>query len=206
MKKILSLTALTLGAVVSANGLFSKPAYAAIVTGDVQIKATVPEVVFLETYTDITFNLSASDLTSDVTNATPTKLIQTQAGVVTSGASTVTSPLTGSSTFNTSKSFADVLVYKTWGTGGATGRIRHGAGLIDGTGASATSATLSHTTDATSTMTLAASKALESSDAPGLDGTNPDIDGLVTFDFTLNGIKKAGTYQGATLRVSAEGI
>ncbi len=197
MKKIF-LAALTFGIAVLTNGLVSKSVYAQAVTGEVQIKAVVPDIVFLETYTDITFNMNAADLTTNTPG-----LIQTTAqggpgsGVVTAGSSTLTPPLSATTSGQTNKTFSNILVYRTWGIGGSTGKIEHGAAL--------TNSTLTSSNDPTSTMTLAAGKAKVTETAPGLDSTNA-LPGSMDFTFDLNNVKESGIYTGAVLTVSAEGV
>jgi hypothetical protein len=192
MKNIFALTTLALSIAAVANGIFSTTAHAAPVTGDVEIKATVPEIVFLETYKDITFNLETKDLTTDAPG-----LIQTASGSVAAGTTTVTLPLGATTVINPSKTFAGVQVYRTWGTGGPTAKIKHSASL--------TSATLTHSSDTTSTMALTAAKAAVDENAPGLDSTKA-LTGSMDFIFNLGSVKAAGNYAGATLQVSAEGI
>lgn len=197
MKKIFSLIAFTFGATVLANGLFSTSAHAQAVTGRVKINAVVPDIVFLETYTEITFNMNAANLTSSTSG-----LIQTPAqggpgeGTVAAGDNKVNPPFLATTSAQTSTIFPGVLVYRTWGIGGPDGQIKHSAKL--------TSNTL-RSTDPNSFMTLTAEKAEVTQDAPGLDSTNA-LPGAMDFTFDLNNVKKSGTYTGAELMVSAVGV
>jgi hypothetical protein len=197
MKNIFALTTLALGIAAAANGFFSSSAHAVPVTGMVEIKANVPEIVFLETYKDITFNLEVADLTS----STP-GLIQTASGSVAAGTTTITSPLAGTANQATSKTFSGIKAYRTWGTGGMGGKIEHSASV------SATGGTLTSANDATSTMALTlagAATTAASPAAPGLDSTKA-LDGVLDFTFNLSSVKAAGNYTGGEITVSAEGI
>jgi hypothetical protein len=191
MKKILSLAALALGVSALVNGLFSTSAYAQAVTGDVEIKAVLPDIVFLETYKDITFNFNVADLTPDTTG-----LIQTENGDVAAGGTIVNPLLSATTTTAGDKLFSDVLVYRTWGLGGPGGRITHSASLTD--------PTLEHSSIATSTIGLAAAKTSVTEDAPGITGT--PLEGKMDFTFNFSSTTAAGDYGGATLQVSAEGV
>jgi hypothetical protein len=196
MINIFALTTLALGIAAAANGFFSSSAHAVPVTGMVEIKATVPDIVFLETYKDITFNLQVTDLTS----STPGLISQTASGSVTAG--TLSPALAGTTNQAASKTFSGIKAYRTWGTGGATGKIQHSASVSTGKG------TLTSANDATSTMalTLAGAAATAASPAaPGLDSTKA-LDGVLDFTFALGSVKAAGNYSGGEITVSAEGI
>jgi len=103
---------------------------------------------------------------------------------------------------------ADVLVYRIWGTGGATNKIEHS---VTYTG---TTSKLYHNGDTASANTIGIAivspAGKVTSDAPGLDTTaTPAIDGKVMFEFDFASANASGTYSaplGDALRITATGI
>ena len=198
MKKIIFLATLGVSALV--NGLFLTSAYAAPVTSDVQVEVSVPDIVFLQTYEKITFNLEAADLTT----ATAANLVDnTTVGSVVAGATAVSPDLVpAASTAKTTKSYPSVVLYKTWGLGATDGQIQHGISSVTNT------LTLSSGTGPTSTITMTSpvvSSPLTKTNAPGIDPGGA-IDGTFDFTFDLNGVKRSGTHIGGVVQVSAEGV
>jgi len=203
MKKIIYWAALALGTTALINGLLSTSAYAAAVTSDVQIEVKVPDIVFLTTYDKITFNLEAADLT-DATVTSGSVLDKTAgSGTVAPGPTTVTPALTATAgTLKTTKTYSDVVLYKTWGLGAVTGQIEHGITAV-------TSNTLTSTgTGPVSTITMSSpiiSSPLAKDDAPGIDPTAA-IDGTFDFTFDFIDVKRSGVHTGGLVTVSAAGI
>ncbi len=197
MKKIISLAALAVSTSILINGLSSTSAHAQAVTSGVEIEVSVPDIVFLQTYDKITFNLEAADLTTAtdlLDNATP--------GSAAAGSSTVGTlpPQPVTTTGKTTKTYADVLLYRTWGLGGATGQIEHGISSVSNT------LTLTGGAGAASTITMDSpiASALTKDNAPGIDGTA--IEGMFDFTFDFSGVKRSGLHTGGVVTVSAEGV
>lgn len=198
MKKIIFWAALALGTTALINGLLSTSAYAVPVTSNVQIEVNVPDIVFLQTYDKITFNLEAADLTSATSF-----LDDTTPGSSAAGSTSVAPLLTpGASTAVTTKTYPNVLLYKTWGLGAVTGQIQHGITAVTDT------LTLTGGTGPVSTITMTSpvsSPTLAKDDAPGIDPTGA-IDGTFDFTFDFAGVKRSGIHTGGVVTVSAAGI
>ncbi|BAZ37204.1 hypothetical protein NIES4101_31250 [Calothrix sp. NIES-4101] len=201
MKRIISLAALILGASVSVNGLLSTAAHAAPVESDVQISVEVPPVVFLQTYDSITFNLDVADLTTaTVTNGGV--LDDATVGTVAAGSTTVTPalpPVASTVVNGGNKVYSNVLLYRTWGLGGAAGNISHDAVVDTATLALGTSSTIGLS------LTKSAGTPPSPTAAPGISGTTP-IEGSVDFTFDLNAVRASGLHTGGVVTVSAEGV
>ncbi len=199
MKKIFSLVSLTAGVIASVNGLFSAPAYAAPVTSEVEIEVNVPDIVFLQTYDKITFDLGADDLTT-ATNFVDDATV----GSVAAGTNAVTPALPAqpvTTTGKTTKTYSNVLLYRTWGLGSTNGQIEHGITTVNDT------LTLIGSGGSTSTITMTspvATNPLTQDNATGVDGTPIEVP--VDFTFDLSGVTLSGTHTGASVTVSAEGI
>jgi hypothetical protein len=200
MKKILSLAALALGVSALVNGLFSTSAYAAPVTSDVQIEVSVPDIVFLQTYTKLTFDVVAADLTNGTPGTADTTV---GAGTVDTGATVSPSlpPVANTVVNGGLKDYKNVLLYRTWGLGGSAGNITHDAVVATSTLTSATAP--SSTIDLS--LVKSASTPASPTAAPGISGTTT-IDGSVDFTFDLNNVKASGLHTGGIVTVSAEGV
>lgn len=188
MKKNFFVSAITLGAATLASTLLSAPAKAQVST-TVPITVNIPDIIYLETYTSLTFTPDVTDLTtgSDVT--------QTVAGTNDFASSNITSPLNGGSAivFNDTKELNDVIVYKTWGIGGDTGQINHSAAY--------TGSLIKGSAGSTVGLTVAASAGKVTA-APGLDYANA-LEGKLDFDFDFTDVKESGSHTGGILTITA---
>ncbi|MBE9006626.1 hypothetical protein IQ259_16525 [Fortiea sp. LEGE XX443] len=188
MKKNFFAAALALSTATLASALLSAPAKAQ--TATVPITVEVPDIIYLETYTDLNFTPTIGDLST----GTPGSPIQTEAGTV----SDFTTPVVnnalnggGAITFNSNKTLTGLIVYKVWGIGGPNGNIAHEA---------AYSGAL---TKGASTIDLTVTPAgVQSTPAPGLDYANA-IEGTLDFDFDFTGVTESGSHAGGTLTITA---
>ncbi|MBD2344523.1 hypothetical protein [Anabaena subtropica] len=193
MKKIYSLASLTLGTVALVSNFFSAPAKA--VTADVEIQANVPEIIFLETYETLTYNVLPADLAPGYTNG----VIQT-GNIGTFGTDgTVDNALNGGASATVAGGIVTitnpVTLYKTWGIT-STGEIKHGIGAADGAVISLDS------TSGNSVVSFTPTLAEATNPAPGLDYGNA-LTGDVSFEFDFSATTESGLHTGGTITVTA---
>ncbi|TBR58362.1 hypothetical protein BLD44_009615 [Mastigocladus laminosus UU774] len=190
MKRILAI-AFSLGTV-AVGSLFTTPAKA--VDANVNIKVSVPDILFLETYSDLTFDVDVDDL---ITNATP-DVIQAVSGNVDLGTSVVDT-LLGTGTLPSFKtqpiSVNDVEVYRVWGLGSTDGNISHNA-TYDDTDLAVTGSTTGSIVAVTATGPNATDP------APGLDYADA-IKGNVDFTLDFTNTTQSGLHEGGILTVTA---
>lgn len=192
MKKIYSLASLTLGTVALVSNFFSAPAKA--VDADVEIRANVPEVIFLETYDTLTYDVQPTDLAPGYTNG----VIQTVNGTF-DAAGTVDNPLNGGASATVAGGIVTIpnpiTLYKTWGIT-STGNIVHGIGAANGTAITLDSTSGNSTVSVTPTLTPSTDL------APGLDYANA-LTGDVSFVFDFSATTESGLHDGGIITVTA---
>ncbi|MCC5662997.1 hypothetical protein LC653_03360 [Nostoc sp. CHAB 5784] len=183
MKKILVLAGI-LGITTVSSSLFSAPAKA--VVADVPINVDVPEIVYLQTYESITYQLDAADL-SDAFSAANNPEKVAAVTVKKDGTIDAGDPLTAPefTTPNAKVTTADFLAYQVWGIGGATGKLK---AVVDYDGTELKNGT------STVGIKLTSPTADVEADAKGLDPATPTIKGNVSFEFDLKGATKAGLH------------
>ncbi|ABA22769.1 hypothetical protein Ava_3161 [Trichormus variabilis ATCC 29413] len=191
MKKIYSLASLTLGTVALVSNFFSAPAKAA--TADVDIQANVPEIIFLETYDTLTYDVQPTDLAPGYTNG----VIQTVNGTF-DAAGTVDNALNGGASATVANGIVTITnpitLYKTWGIT-STGNIVHGI-------ANSGTAVALDSTSGNSTVSFTPTLASSTDSAPGLDYANA-LTGDVSFEFDFSATTESGLHTGGTITVTA---
>ncbi|MBD2446738.1 hypothetical protein H6G76_06065 [Nostoc sp. FACHB-152] len=195
MKKNLFLAAFSLSTAALASALLSTPAKA--VDYGVKIEVVVPDVVFLETYDTITFKPTIADLTGGNTSGTFTSAKTDVTGDLASPTiSQSLGGITGPGLTSTNKTYENVPVYRFWGLGGGTGKIRHkisynGNDLTKGINGS------------TVTVSVTGNNATGiADDAPGLDYAEA-IEKTLNFTFNFAGVQESGLHTGGVLTITA---
>ncbi|WP_414752769.1 hypothetical protein [Anabaena sp. CCY 9910] len=191
MKKIYSLASLTLGTVALVSNFFSAPVKAA--TADVDIQANVPEIIFLETYDTLTYDVQPTDLAPGYTNG----VIQTVNGTF-DAAGTVDNALNGGASATVANGIVTITnpitLYKTWGIT-STGNIVHGI-------ANSGTAVALDSTSGNSTVSFTPTLASSTDSAPGLDYANA-LTGDVSFSFDFSATTESGLHTGGIITVTA---
>jgi hypothetical protein len=187
-----------------ATASIAETARAVDATPDVEV--SIPDVIYLKTFSKFVCNFPATSLitpvpTAGVSTGTATISASPSVGSISGDAAIVTtSPFT---TIGSQK--CDALnAFAVWGTGGATGNVKVDT-LVD-------TASLANTLSATKTMTLSSAKfdvngntlgnplASVTFGAPGL--ATP-YKGDIRLDLDITNATRSGTYTGGKIKISA---